>query len=144
MDFINRLRGFMYGRYGFDALGRFLFVLSIVFWGLSFVFRFTPLRSAYYVFWGLNLLIYAFALFRIFSKNTRARSAENERYLRFREKIVPPFQRFKADKLDKNYVFKPCPHCGSRLRLKRIKGKHTVRCPKCGVSFTVRIFFGTD
>ena len=132
----------MYGRYGFDALGRFLFVLSVVFWALSIVFRFTPLKKVYYVFWGLNLLIYAFALFRIFSRNTLARSAENERYLRVREKIVPRFQRFKTDKLDKNYVFRPCPHCGSRLRLRRIRGKHTARCPKCGERFTVRILIG--
>ena len=132
----------MYGRYGFDAFGRFLFVLSVVFWAASFVLRFTPLRRVYYVFWALNLIIYAYALFRIFSKNVLARSAENERYLRLREKIVPRFSRFKTEKLNRDYVFKRCRNCGSRLRLRRLRGRHTARCPKCGEQMTVYILFG--
>jgi predicted RNA-binding Zn-ribbon protein involved in translation (DUF1610 family) len=142
MDLLNRFRKFMYGRYGFDALGRFLFILSLVFWALSFIFRFTPLKYAYYVFWGLNLIIYGYALFRIFSKNILARTAENERYLRLRGKFMPGLQRLKAEKLDKDHVFKRCPHCGTRLRLRRVRGKHNTRCPKCGTAFTLRIFFG--
>ena len=144
MDLLNRFRNFMYGRYGFDAFGRFLFLLSLVFWGLSLIFRFTPLKSAYYVFWALNLIIYIYAFFRIFSKNIVSRAAENERYLRVRERVMPKLDRLKQEKLDRNYVFKRCPHCNSRLRLRRIKGKHTTRCPKCGTQFTVRIFFGTQ
>ncbi len=142
MDLLNRFRKFMYGRYGFDALGRFLFILSLVFWALSFIFRFTPLKYAYYVFWGLNLIIYGYELFRIFSKNILARTAENERYLRLRGKFMPGLQRLKAEKLDKDHVFKRCPHCGTRLRLRRVRGKHNTRCPKCGTAFTLRIFFG--
>ncbi len=142
MDLLNRIRNFMYGRYGFDQLGRFLFILSLVFWALSIVFRFTPLRSVYYVFWLLNLAIYVFALFRILSKNILKRTEENERYLRIREKVVPRYMRFKADKMDKNYVFKRCPNCSARLRLKRVRGRHNTRCPKCGTKFSVFILFG--
>ena len=142
MDFLNRIRSFMYGRYGFDQLGRFLFILSVVFWALSIVFRFTPLRSVYYVFWLLNLGIYAYALFRILSKNILKRTEENERYLRIREKVTPRLRRFKADKMDRNYVFKRCPKCSARLRMKRVRGRHNTRCPKCGERFSVRILFG--
>ncbi len=132
----------MYGRYGFDQLGRFLFCLSLVFWGLSFVFRILFLRRLYFVFWLLNLLIYAFAIFRILSKNTYARTVENERYLRLRAKVLPKWQKFKAEKTDSGYVFRKCPHCGSRLRLKRVRGRHTTKCPRCGTKFKVFVLFG--
>ena len=138
----NRLRSFMYGRYGFDQLGRFLFILSIVFWALSLFFRFTPLRRVYFVFWALNTLIYIYAIFRILSKNTYQRTVENERYLRVRGKVFPKWIKFKTERLDKDYIFKKCPYCGARLRLKRKRGKHTTRCPKCGTEFSVRIIFG--
>lgn len=142
MDLLNRFRNFMYGRYGFDQLGKFLFILSLVFWALSVVFRFTPLRKAYFIFWLLNTLIYVYAIFRILSKNTYQRTVENERYLRVRERFVPGWRKFKTEKLDKNYVFKLCPHCGSRLRLKRVRGSHTTKCPRCGTQFKVYIVFG--
>ena len=35
-----------------------------------------------------------------------------------------------------------CPFCGTKLRLRRVKGKHTSRCPKCGQKFTVRVWRG--
>ena len=142
MNFIQKLRRFMYGRYGVDQLSRFLFYLSMVFWALSLIFRFLPFRRAYYVFWALNLVIYAFAIFRILSKNTYARTVENERYLRLRGKVLPKWMKFKAENMDKSYVFRKCPHCGSRLRLKRVRGRHTARCPRCGTKFKVFILFG--
>ncbi len=142
MNLLNRFRNFMYGRYGFDQFGRFLFCLSIVFWAFSLVFRFTPLRKVYFVFWLLNTAIYVYAIFRILSKNTYQRTVENERYLRLRERFIPGWRKFKSEKLDKDYIFKRCPHCSSRLRLRRVPGKHTAKCPRCGTRFTVRILFG--
>ena len=132
----------MYGRYGFDELSRFLFLASIVFWALSLLFRFTPLRKIYFIFWVLNTALYIFAIYRILSKNIDRRQRENEWYLRQRSKFYPHAQKFKQDKMDKDYIFKNCPYCHARLRLKRIKGKHTTRCPKCGTQFQVRIIFG--
>lgn len=138
----NKLRRFMYGRYGYDQFSRFLFLFSIVFWALSIIFRYTPLRGAYFVFWILNTLIYAFALFRIFSKNIYRRTVENEKYLRIRGKIFPKWLKFKNERLNRDYVFKACPYCAAKLRLRRKKGKHNTRCPRCGTEFTIRIFFG--
>ena len=68
-DWIRKLRQFMAGRYGFDQLGRFLFGLSIVFWLISAILRWTPFSKAYFVFWLLNTLIYFYAIFRILSRN---------------------------------------------------------------------------
>ena len=144
MDLLNRFRNFMYGRYGFDQFGKFLFYLSLVFWALSLVFRFTPLRKAYYVFWLLNTVIYVYALFRIFSKNTYQRTVENERYLRWREKFIPGWRKFKSEKMDPDHVFRRCRHCGSRLRLKRVRGVHTTKCPRCGAQFKIFILIGKN
>ena len=138
---LQRLRQFMNGRYGYDQLARFLFTVSIVFWILSAVFRFTPLRRLQFVFWALNLLLYGFALFRILSKDIARRTMENERYLALRMKWYPKWDEFKKKKLNREYVYKACPNCSSRLRLRRVRGKHTAKCPRCGTKFKLRIYW---
>ncbi|MBR5422792.1 MAG: hypothetical protein IK108_02170 [Clostridia bacterium] len=143
MDLINRFRRFMNGRYGYDQFGRFLFIVSLVFWALSGVLRFTPLRRLYFIFWALNTVLYVYAFFRILSKKVWKRAAENERYLRVRERFIPGWRKFRTEKLDKDYFFKRCPKCDARLRLRRIRGKHTTKCPKCGTKFTVWVLFGS-
>ncbi len=143
MGLIESIRRFMYGRYGFDQFGRFLFILSLVFWALSGVFRFTPLRRVYFIFWALNTLIYIYAIYRILSKNLAKRTEENERYLHFRARFLPGWHKFRAERLNKDYFFKRCPKCDARLRLRRIRGKHNTKCPKCGTKFTVWVVFGS-
>lgn len=130
----------MYGRYGFDALGRFLFILAFVFWVLCFFVRFLPFRQLYFVFSSLNTLIYIYAFFRILSRNTYKRSLENERYLRIRNKVLPFIDKKTRNIRNREYIFKKCPNCSSLLRLKRIKGKHITKCPRCGTKFNVRVF----
>ncbi len=132
----------MYGRYGFDQFGRFLFILSLIFWALSLILSFTPLRKAYYAFWALNTAIYIYAFYRILSKNIPRRTVENDRYLRARARVAPRFERLKTERLDKDHVFRKCPYCKSRLRMRRVRGRHTTRCPKCGTTFGVFILFG--
>lgn len=138
---IQRLRSFMVGRYGFDQLTRFLFILSIVFWVLSGVFRFLPLPRVHFIFWLLNTALYVFAFYRMFSKNIDRRTLENERYLQLKSRIYPKWSDFSKKHLDKDYLYKACPHCGTRLRLRRIRGKHKTKCPKCGTKFTIRVFW---
>ena len=142
--FIEKISRFMYGRYGMDQFGRFLFILSLVFWAISAILRWTPLYKAYLVFWLLNTAIYVFAFYRILSRNTWQRQVENERYLRFREKMLP-FVRSGKEKLgSRDYIFRKCRFCGAKLRLKRVRGAHTTRCPKCGKTFRVRVLFGRE
>ena len=134
----------MYGRYGFDQFGRFLFGLGIFFWALSFLLRFTLADNIMYIIYRvcslLNTAVYVYAVFRILSRNTYKRSLENEKYLRIRNKVVPILERKTENLRNKEYIFKKCPKCGVKLRLKRVKGKHTTRCPKCGASFNVRVW----
>ena len=141
MSLLDKLRRFMTGRYGFDALARFLFILSLVFWAIGAVLRATPLTHAYYVFWAINVAIYAFAVFRILSKDTWKRTLENERYLRLRGRFLPFFRGVKTRAADREHVFRRCRYCRAKLRLKRLRGRHTTRCPQCGRTFRVFIPF---
>ena len=141
-NFLTRLRAFMAGRYGFDQLGGFLFGLSMVFWLLCVPLRWMQLPRVYFVFWALNTGLYIIALFRIFSRNTYRRTVENERYLRLRGRILPFLQRQREKHGDPDYFFKNCPFCGTKLRLRRVRGRHTSKCPKCRKKFTVRVLRG--
>ena len=141
-DFRNKLSQFMQGRYGFDRLSRFMFLLSLVFWALCIVARFTPWHWLYAVFSILNTLIYAAALFRIFSRDIASRTLENERYIQFCSRLLPKYDMIKANITDRSHAYRLCPECGAMLRLKKMKGKHTTMCPKCGKKFKVRITFG--
>ena len=40
---------------------------------------------------------------------------------------------------DREHVYKKCPHCRAQLRLPRKKGEHDVCCPRCKVTFSVKI-----
>lgn len=137
MGFMQRFAQFMYGRNGFDSYSFFLFILSL---SLStanwFVFNFWASLSIYIV----QTLIVAYALLRILSRNVHKRSAENRTFL----KIWHGFKNFFV--LQKNrirdikkYRYRKCRYCKATLRLKRRRGKHTVRCPKCRGEFKVNI-----
>ena len=136
----EKLIRFMHGRYGFDRLGGFLFGAGFFFGILCFFLRFLPTYIPYAVCSFLNTFCYVIAVFRILSKNRYKRTLENEKFLRLRLNLMPLFEdRIKSAK-DKNYIYKKCPKCSSKLRLKRIKGKHVTKCPRCGQKFNVWIF----
>ena len=136
----DKLIRFMYGRYGFDRLGGFLMGAGLVFGILCFFLRFLPTFIPYYICSFLNYAFYAVAIFRILSRNTYKRTLENERYLQLSARVMPLFEDKIKSAKDKSYIYKKCPTCSSKLRLKRIKGKHVTKCPKCGQKFNVWIF----
>lgn len=138
--FREKLIRFMYGRYGFDQLGRFLMTAGFVFAILCMLLRFLPWHIPYYVCSFLNTFLYVFAFFRILSKNIPKRAAENEKYLQIRARIIPVLDERTKSMRDRSYIYKKCPKCSAKLRLKRIRGKHITKCPKCGLKFNVWVF----
>ena len=130
----------MHGRYGFDQLGRFLMLMGLIFGVLCIFLRFLPTFIPYYICSFLNTFFYVWAAFRILSKNTYKRALENQKYLLLRDRVMPLFDEKTKSLRDKNYIYKKCPKCSSKLRLRRIKGKHVTKCPKCGLKFNVRVF----
>ena len=124
---------FMYGRYGNDALGNFLFILN-------FIFTIANIFINSLTIYLFSLVTVFFIFFRMFSRNIAARSKENQKFLNIRTRFTSFFKnRHRRFKERKNHVYKKCPNCKATLRLPRKKGKHTCCCPKCKNSFKVTV-----
>ena len=131
--FRERIARFMVGRYGTDRLYHFLMVLCAVLIVLN-IFIGSLIISA------LELVILAYASYRVFSKNIYKRQTENTAFLRMVEKPDKYINLLKCKHRDrKTHVYKKCPSCRNNLRLPKEKGKHTVVCPCCKNRFDVRI-----
>ena len=129
----EKLRQFMYGRYGSDNLSRFILVLALIAIILFYVLK---LYVLYYV--GLALLI--INILRTMSRNHAARYRENEAYLRIRNGITGFFTGiFKggssSSSADKTHRIYRCPSCGQKVRVPRGRGRIAITCPKCRTSF---------
>lgn len=123
-------RNFMYGRYGVDQFGNFLFGFYIFLAILSFFFP--PVMFICYA-----AIIYS--LFRMFSKNHYKRSAENQLFLEKTAGIRKYFNRQKNKwKYRKTHKYLKCPHCHQYLRVPKGKGNITVTCPSCHQQFDQR------
>ena len=143
MKIRETLARLLYGRYGKDELYNVLFVTEIILLFVSSILsvlgRNLPVLSTVSAFCyliALGLLVWA--MFRFFSRNIYKRRRENEIWLRIRAKICPR----KKPQLPPDtptHIFRSCPQCRSTLRLPRQAGKHTVKCPRCGVSFGVKV-----
>ena len=129
----SKLYRFMYGRYGYDKLGKTLFWvylgLVIAYTVISF-FVDSALLYVFYLMLSSALVIYI--IYRAMSRNIVARRAENEKFC--------AFFKLKRNKWRdrKTHVYRKCPSCKAVLRLPKAKGKHTVLCPRCKNRFEVR------
>lgn len=132
MNLRERIARFLYGRNGPDALYRFVSYLMLVLLIVNLFVRSIVLS----VFIDL---LFAYALFRLLSRNLAKRQSENRRFLRMTERITARFRTLRIRLSDREHVYKKCPECGSQLRLPRRKGTHTARCPRCYATFRVSI-----
>ena len=132
-NFKNKLAHFMYGRYGTDQL---YIALIVVYFGLIVANAF--IGSAIISILMLGVLI--FIIFRTLSRNVYKRRMENEKFMKIwkpaRAKGSLEIRRIKEIK---THRFRKCPHCKKVLRLPRMRGKHTVKCPCCNKEFELRI-----
>lgn len=127
--FKNWCKRFMQGRYGGDKLSLTLLIAGIVF---SMLTSFTQIGIFYYI----GLAVYLIALFRMFSRNTAKRAAENQKFLAFFGKLNREIRQFFVRlKNSKKYKYFRCPQCRARLRLPRKVGEVTVTCSKCKNQF---------
>ena len=106
------LRRFMYGRYGSDALGMAILVLSVVLMLLG-----TFLSRAFTVLAYTALVVY---IYRCCSRNIYKRRQENAWFLR----ILAPFR-------DRSHRYFCCPKCRQSVRVPKGKGRIAITCPKC-------------
>jgi len=126
----KRLQRFMYGRYGVDALGKFIIGAALVICVLnlfihSFIFSI--------LIWAL--LIYSY--YRMFSKNVQKRYNENVKFLNFKTRIVGKFKKEQSYmKQRKTHHIYKCPTCKQKIRIPKGKGRICITCPKCKTQFT--------
>lgn len=131
--FQDKVQRFFYGRNGVDKLNRFIFFLYFVsFIVYLFVKHYTVLIVS-----SILLIIY---FYRMLSKKLYKRQKENEIYLKITSSIKRPFLRFFHRIRDrKTHVYKKCPNCKKILKLRKVKGSHTVKCPVCSNHFKIKI-----
>ena len=125
---MNWLRRVMYGRYGGDQLSLFLVGVYLVLYLLSMLPHMWALS------WVASLVVLV-ALYRCLSRQVDKRRAEN---IKFLEAVGPAVRWLRLRRTihrDKEHCYFKCPNCGQRLRVPRGKGKITVTCRSCGVSF---------
>ncbi len=118
-----KLAEFMRGRYGIDALGRFILYCSIALLLIGMIIR--PLHFLYYV--AVVLVFYGY--YRMFSRNVTKRYNENQKFLSIVNTQKARFAQRKTHK-----IFK-CPNCSQKIRVPKGKGKICIKCPKCRIEF---------
>lgn len=128
------LQNFFYGRYGLDKLGK----LNLWVWVILAAVNVFVRSWALYI---LCALLCVLCLFRMLSRNFSARQAENRKFEELLGRVKTRARQQRDRQADKNHRYIKCRMCGATLRVPRDKGRHTVRCPKCGKEFSVRIWF---
>lgn len=122
----------MIGRYGQDELGKFILSLSLILLIINLFVKTAALSAA-----ALVLIIYSY--YRIFSRDVRARYAENKKFLTSLDPLRRKFFSSK-NKYDNRKVYKyiKCPKCKFEMKVPKNKGKIRVTCKKCGEKFIVK------
>ena len=126
---MQKIREFMYGRYGADQLSLALIACGFA---LSVLRVFTDSKLLYL----LSLVLYGIALFRTLSKDIGKRRAENQKFMNLWYKAKNWWVGLQADFDErKRYKHFKCPSCGQKIRIPRGRGKVEIRCPKCSEKF---------
>lgn len=140
MWFSNMMRG----RYGVDQLNRFLLIVTLI---LIVIDMFARTRMLHFL--TVILLIYTYS--RMFSRNIRARSAENQKFLQITSRFRGNRNGYGNNsgrhggmsgfwkKKDPDHRILRCPGCGEKLRVPRNAGTIRIKCPHCGEQFTKKV-----
>lgn len=124
----EKLSRLMQGRYGPDALGQFLNIVTLVLLVLGIFLS--------GLFTWIGLATFVFASYRMFSRNLTQRQAENAAYLRVQTQVKHWFSTRRQRFAQRNtYRYFSCPSCKQDIRVPRGKGDITITCPKCQTKF---------
>ncbi len=123
----------MYGRYGYDTLGKTLlwvYLGVVIAYTVFSIFIDSAIIYVFYLLLSSALVVYT--IWRAMSRSIAKRRAENEKFC--------GFFRLRRNKWRdrKTHVYRKCKHCKAVLRLPKARGKHTVVCPRCKNRFDVR------
>lgn len=125
---IEKLRKFMYGRYGNDMLNFALMIAGCV---ITCVLSFVQVRYIHYI----GMIPYIIVIYRTLSKNISARQRENAKFI----ELIQPWKKFIIKKTrqfqDKDHRYYACPQCHNTLRVPKGRGKIKISCPHCAKEF---------
>ena len=116
-----QIRQWIQGRYGYDQLSRFLFILTLALIVLS---RISVLRFLYIP----ALLLLSWSCIRCYSTNHKRRRAEYA--LISESRVFSVFKRKWSER--KTHTYFKCSSCKKTLRIPKRKGKMRITCPECG------------
>lgn len=120
-----KISSFMYGRYGNDALTKFLLIVALILMVISWI----PHLGLVYL---LALAVMIWSLCRTFSRRFDKRRRELDRYLRIKKPIVDFFKLSRNKWRDrKTHVYFKCKKCKAVLRVPKGKGSIVVICTRC-------------
>ena len=129
----ERIARFMAGRNGNDQLNRLLLLVDVIALLLASLLSGSVLGRLLY---ALVLVLLGLTYFRMFSRDLYRRRSENERYLRYKQRLLSRLRVLRERwKQRKEYKFFTCPSCKAVMRVPRGKGKIRVVCHKCGNTF---------
>ena len=133
-DWQRKVAEWLRGRQGPDDLAVFCVNLAIV------VLLVNAFLRTSWLGWAALLLV-AYSVFRIQSKNLGARARENEAFLKALGPARPWLQNPRAAWGElRTYKHVRCGSCRQRVRVPRGKGRLRVTCPKCRTTFDVRTY----
>ena len=142
MNFTEKVRQFMQGRYGDDKFNKALRGLIAVCALIILILNIAAGRSAggrlfSRVFLLIGIGASALQIFRILSRNKSARNAENRWYMtKVRAPIVRKWSEMKKRREQSaTHRFFKCPKCRQTVRVPKGKGRIRITCPKCGEIF---------
>lgn len=123
----------MYGRYGYDTLGKVMLWTYTVMLLVYMVLQFFIDDPLFYVIYHIAIFsLVCYTLYRVMSRKIAKRRAENEKFCNFFKLRRNKFR----DR--KTHVYRKCPECKAVLRLPKAKGRHSVVCPRCKKHFEVK------
>lgn len=123
----EKMSRFMMGRYGTDDLAKLSMVITLICIVISFFWQ--NLIFNFFI-WGMLIWTY----FRMLSRNTSKRYAENLQFLKIKDSLLGR-NKTKKDPYYKIYL---CPSCRQKIRVPRGKGKICITCPACKREFLKR------
>ena len=120
-----KIASFMYGRYGNDALTKFLLIAAVILMVISWI----PRLGWVYL---LALAVMIWSLYRSLSRKFDKRRRELDRYLKIKKPIVNFFKLRRNKWRDrKTHVYFKCKKCKAVLRVPKGKGSIVVICTRC-------------
>jgi predicted RNA-binding Zn-ribbon protein involved in translation (DUF1610 family) len=124
-------RLFFSGRNGMDALGLFLFWVSMGMNLLSLLLRRVSYLGAQLLYWAAMILL-LWVMVRMLSRNLNRRRMENSRFLSLRWQFQTQRRNAKARRADRTHKYFTCKSCKTICRVPSGKGRVEITCPKCG------------